>query len=113
MFDSYAIIATHSPFIIRELISDNVYTMEREDNMLMVAKIGIESFGEDVSVLSDIIFKDMAKEKRYEHFLEKVAKDYKYNYQEILSAIKGMHNPLGLNVKLLIRSIVDKHNNHA
>ena len=113
MFDSYAIIATHSPFIIRELISDNVYTMEREDNMLMVAKIGIESFGEDVSVLSDIIFKDMAKEKRYEYFLEKVAKDYKYNYQEILSAIKGMHNPLGLNVRLLIRSIVDKHNNHA
>ena len=109
-FESYAIIATHSPLIVREMISDNVYTLDRIDNTLSVAKIGIECFGEDVSVLSDVIFKNMSDEKKYEHFVESVAKDCHYDYAEIVERLKGAHNKLGMNMRLLIQSIIDKHN---
>lgn len=109
-FESYAIIATHSPLIVREMVSDNVYTLERIGNTLSVAKIGIECFGEDVSILSDVIFKNMSDEKKYEHFVESVAKKCHYDYAAIVDRLKGAHNKLGMNMRLLIRSVIDKHN---
>lgn len=109
MFESYAIVATHSPLVVRELMSDNVYTMERTDDVLSIAKIGIECFGEDVSVLTDVIFKDMNDEKRYERFIEKIAKDKKYDYEAILNELQGKHNSLGLGVRLCIQSVIDKN----
>lgn len=109
-FESYAIIATHSPLIVREMVSDNVYTLERIGNTLSVAKIGIECFGEDVSILSDVIFKNMSDEKKYEHFVESVARKCHYNYATIVDRLKGAHNKLGMNMRLLIQSVIDKHN---
>lgn len=109
-FESYAIIATHSPLIVREMVSDNVYTFERDEDTLNVAKIGIECFGEDVSVLSDVIFKNMSDGKKYEHFVESVAKECKYDYQSVVDRIKGRHNKLGMSMRLLIQSVIDKHN---
>lgn len=110
-FESYAIIATHSPLIVREMVSDNVYTLERIDNNLSVAKIGIECFGEDVSVLSDVIFKNMSDGKKYEHFVESVAKECNYDYAKIVDRLRGAHNNLGMSMRLLIQYVIDKHNN--
>ena len=107
-FESYAIIATHSPLIVREMVSDNVYTLERIDNTLSVAKIGIESFGEDVSVLSDVIFKNMSDDKKYEYFVESVAKKCEYDYAKIVDRLKGSHNRLGMSMRLLIQSVIDR-----
>lgn len=109
-FESYAIIATHSPLIVREMVSDNVYTLERDENTLNIAKIGIECFGEDVSVLSDVIFKNMSDVKKYERFVETVAKKCHYDYPAIVDRLKGVHNKLGMNMRLLIQSVIDKHN---
>ena len=109
-FESYAIIATHSPLIVREMISDNVYTLERIENTLSVAKIGIECLGEDVSILSDVIFRNMSDEKKYEHFVESVAKKCDYDYAEIVDRLKGAHNNLGMSMRLLIQSVIEKHN---
>lgn len=109
-FESYAIIATHSPLIVREMVSDNVYTLERDEKTLNIAKIGIECFGEDVSVLSDVIFKNMSDVKKYERFVETVAKECHYDYPAIVDRLKGAHNKLGMNMRLLIQSVIDKHN---
>lgn len=108
-FESYAIIATHSPLIVREMVSDNVYTLERTDNVLSVAKIGIECFGEDVSVLSDVIFKNMSDGKKYEHFVESVAKECDYDYAKIVDRLKGTHNKLGMSMRLLIQSVIERN----
>lgn len=108
-FESYAIIATHSPLIVREMVSDNVYTLERIDKVLSVAKIGIECFGEDVSVLSDVIFKNMSDGKKYEHFVESVAKECDYNYAKIVERLKGAHNKLGMSMRLLIQTVIDRN----
>lgn len=108
-FESYAIIATHSPLIVREMVSDNVYTLERIDNVLSAAKIGIECFGEDVSVLSDVIFKNMSDGKKYEHFVESVAKECDYDYAKIVDRLKGTHNKLGMSMRLLIQSAIERN----
>lgn len=111
-FESYAIIATHSPLVIREMLSDNVYTFERNENLLSVAKIGIECFGEDVSVLSDVVFKNMADQKKFEHFIEDVAEHNNYDYDAIIKEIKGKHNNLGMGVRLLILSVINRNSQH-
>lgn len=110
-FESYAIVATHSPLVIREMVSDNIYTFKRDEDMLSVSKIGIECFGEDVSVLSNVVFKNMADEKKYERFIEDAAKKNNYDYDTIVDALKGEHNELGIGVRLQILSIIDRHRN--
>ena len=112
IFESYAIIATHSPLVIREMLSDNVYTFERNEDFLSVAKIGIECFGEDVSVLSDVVFKNMEDQKKFERFIEDVADHNNYDYDAIVREIKGKRNNLGMGVRLLILSVIDRNSQH-
>lgn len=106
-FESYAIIATHSPLVIREMVSDNVMVFSREDNLLNVVKIGVESFGEDISVLTDVVFKNMNDEKRYEYVVRELTDIYGYDYDKIVGALQGEHNKLGLSARLMIRTIVE------
>lgn len=106
-FQSYAIIATHSPLVIREMVSDNVLVFSREDNFLNVAKIGVESFGEDISVLTDVVFKNMNDEKRYEYVVRELSGRYGDDYDKIVEVLQGEHNKLGLSARLMIRTIVE------
>ena len=51
-FESYCIITTHSPLIIQELLSKNVFILEKDENIPYIKKIGIESFGENLTTLT-------------------------------------------------------------
>lgn len=108
-FQSYAIMATHSPLVVRELVSDNVFVFNRTEDSLYTAKIGIECFGEDVSMLTDIVFRNLNEEKMYEQVVKKVARRYNYDYKQTLDALKGEHNELSLDLKLLVRTIINNH----
>lgn len=108
IYDSYALISTHSPYVIRELVSPNVLIFKRFDNTLAVKRIGIESFGEDVSVLSDTVFGNMSDEKRYEKFIETVVARNNYDYDASVSELQTGPNALSLNAKLLIRTVINK-----
>lgn len=107
IFESYAIIATHSPLVIREMLSKNVYVFNREENNLHVAKIGIESFGEDVAILNDIIFKNRSEDKQYEKYIDKLVEKYG-DYNNVVFALQNEHNKLGLNTRLLIQSAIER-----
>ena len=113
LYDSYALISTHSPYVIRELVSPNVLIFNRYENELSVNRIGIESFGEDVSVLSDIVFGNISEEKRYERFIEDVVKSNGYDYEASVSALQKGPNTLSLNAKLLVRTIISRKHNEA
>lgn len=108
LYDSYALISTHSPYVIRELVSPNVLIFNRFGDELSVNRIGIECFGEDVSVLSDVVFGNMSKEKRYEKFIEDVVIANEYDYDSSISALQKGPNSLSLNAKLLVRTIINK-----
>lgn len=108
MFESYAVIATHSPLVIREIVSDNVFVLSRNGVVLNVAKIGIESFGEDISVLTDVVFRNMNDKKRYEYVVKELVKKKGRDYDAVIAALQGERNKLGLSVRLLIRTILEK-----
>ena len=56
-FKSFAIISTHTPLLIRELVQQNVYrmTLDSERNP-SIERVAFRTFGEDISVLYNNIF---------------------------------------------------------
>lgn len=103
-FDSYCIIATHSPLVVREIFSDNIYVFEKEENIPSIRKLEFETFGENLSTITEEIFRNRDVPKYYFKSIERLVEEGK-SYQEIENLIQGQV-PLNLNVKILIKSLV-------
>lgn len=106
-FQSYCIIATHSPLVVRELFSKNVYVIDREDSFISARRIPMESFGENLSVLTEEIFGNKGIPKQYKKILQNLV-DNGYSYEEIVSLLEFDDIPLSLNARIFIKSIVNK-----
>lgn len=108
-YNSFAIISTHSPYIIREIPSSNVKILHRKNERLYSSPIGIESFGEEVSAISNFVFEDLDREKRYEEIIEKLSAMHNYNFEKIIETLQNNGKSLGLNTLLKINSIIRKN----
>lgn len=106
-FQSFCIIGTHSPLIVQELISKNVYVMERVGNVPMIRRIGIESFGENLTTLTEEVFGNKEIPKQYKRIIDEQIDDGK-SFDEIVSMIQFDDIPLSLNAKLYIKSRLSK-----
>lgn len=106
-FQSYCIIATHSPLIIRELLSKNVFVMERESNYPSLRKIGIETFGENLTVLTEEVFGNRSIPKQYKLILERLVNNG-LSYDEIINELESDNVPLSLNARMYLKTIVDE-----
>lgn len=102
-FDSYCLITTHSPIIIQNIFGKNVYVMEKDNNSPILRKIGIESFGENLTVLTEDVFSNSEINKQYKVILDKIIEKY-YNYETILEKLENDNLPLSLNAKIYIKS---------
>jgi len=87
-FNSYAIISTHSPLIIQETPSRYVHVLKRIGDTPSVNKLELESFGENLSNLTNHTFGVSNSESNYKVWLEKMAE--KMSYEEVLE--KFQHN---------------------
>jgi predicted ATPase len=106
-FDSYCLIATHSPLIIQEILSRNVYIIERHDNSPSIRKIGLESFGENLTVLTEEVFGNKEIQKQYKKtILSLILKGLDYN--QIIQELISDEIPLSLNARLFIKSQLSK-----
>ncbi|RRJ86684.1 hypothetical protein EG240_15940 [Paenimyroides tangerinum] len=106
-FQSYCIIATHSPIIIRELLSRNVYIVERESNVISVRKPLIETFGENLTMITEEIFGNRDVPNQFEKILSRLASEGK-SYEEILSIVETENIPLSLNARIYLKSAIDE-----
>lgn len=102
-FDSYCIIVTHSPLVIREVRSDCVYVMTREDNHPDITKIGIESFGADTSVIIDEVFGNREAKMPYKALIKEMIIEG-LSYDGIVQALERDGVSLGLHLLLYIKS---------
>jgi ABC-type multidrug transport system ATPase subunit len=102
-FESYCIIATHSPLLIQELFSKNVFVLERRENIPSIRRIGIESFGENLSTLTEEVFGNRAIPKHYTQVLDDLVAKYG-NYDQILRVIQEDNFPLSLNARLYLQT---------
>ncbi len=103
-FESFCIVTTHSPIIIRELLSRNVFVFDRLESMLAIRKIGMESFGANLSDITEEVFGTNEIPKHYQAIIRKL-KDRDKTPEEIIEIIQSDNMPVSLNLRLFIRSL--------
>lgn len=107
-FESYCIITTHSPLIIQELFSRNVYVLEKHNNFPSMRKIGVESFGQNLTILTEEVFGNKKIQKHYKSIIDELAEQGK-SYEEILEELQiNPERPLSLNARLYIDSKIPR-----
>lgn len=72
-FDSYALIATHSPVVIQEIPGKRVICFERDGDFTTARKLEIESFGESISELTRHVFETIEIPNFYRTVLKDLA----------------------------------------
>ncbi|MCF5022318.1 AAA family ATPase [Pseudomonas lurida] len=73
-FDSYAVVATHSPVVIQEIPAKRVLVFEREQNLTIAHPLLLESFGESVTELTRHVFETIEVESVYRRTLKRLAR---------------------------------------
>jgi len=102
-FDSYAIIATHSPIILQEIPSRYVRIFDRVGSIPYVRRLNIESFGENLDLLSEEVFQTKDVKGGYMEVLKQLSNIYDYDY------ILGLfNNNLSLNAKAYLYNIYNE-----
>ncbi len=106
-FQSYCIITTHSPLIIRELLSKSVYIVDKNGDVPSVRNIEIESYGENLGVLNDIVFGNREIPKFYKNTISDLI-DKGLSYEAIINLLESDQVPLSLSLKIYIKSLTYK-----
>ena len=109
-YESYGIIVTHSPLIIKELFARNVYIMRRIGNIPSVKRIGMESFGENLTNITEEVF-DNKEITPYYYIVLKRLVDDGMSYEDIIRHIQSENIPVSLNLTILLESLVESRKN--
>lgn len=101
-FNSYSIIATHSPIILQEIPSKRVRVFKREGSYPIVSRLGIECFGENLTVITDEVFGTTELRNNYREHLEKLA--MRYSYDQVLELFDDQ---LGFNARTFLSTLYE------
>lgn len=111
MFKSFAVIATHSPLIVRELTSDNVYQFYRVEGQIpKISKVNYDTFGEDTSTLYCKIFGYDENGSIFNNIVTEYARKRGVkveNIERILSPDRTMNLNARLRIFDIVKSIRD------
>lgn len=98
-YNSFCILSTHSPIVLQEMKSDNIVVFTRRDNYPIISKPSIECFGENLTVISNSIFKVDEEKELYKIELDNLSE--KLSYEEIINEFE---NNLSINARLYLKS---------
>lgn len=104
-FQSYAIVATHSPLVIREIKSGQVRVMERFEDGALVRKVQQETLGANISALVDEIFGNKSIPKYYREAILRLVKNDNATEEDIYQAIGTEANNLPIGLQIFIKSL--------
>jgi predicted ATPase len=104
-FQSFCIIATHSPLIIREIQSRNIFIMEREDDSAYLRKLERESFGENLTVITQEIFGNRDVPNHFITIIKDLI-DKGRTYEQIIDILESDNLPISSSVKLYINALM-------
>lgn len=121
-FGSFAIIATHSPLIIREMVNDNVYHFQKlEENIPNISKAAYSTFGENIAELYRNVFGYDESQSLFSYEVQRIIKSRNKRLKEDVStsddnfcqdtfnAIRRLffkNLPLNLNARLRIMDMI-------
>ena len=107
LFDSYSIIATHSPLVIREMKGRNVYLMQRmKDGAFSMSQLPFETFGENIASLYRTIFGYDERASLFTKTVKRMVDEGK-TFEGIEKIISD-NNVLGLNASMIINNEIMK-----
>lgn len=113
LFDSFAIIATHSPLIVREIITSNVYRMERQDSDApSIAKVHFNTFGEDIALLYARIFHYDEDDSIFTRIISQRALKYR-SADKLIDFVEKNMGEIGLNARMRIIEIFNRSHTDA
>ncbi len=105
-YNSYAIIATHSPLIVQEIPSRNIKKFVRENNYLDIMEVPLETFGENLSAITEDIFNVRDTESSYKTILRNAIVQEGLTLEDVLEKF-----PIGLSYNAMTYlNIIDKNN---
>ena len=102
-YQSCCVMVTHSPLLIRELTSDCVYVMERDDKTVILRKPGVETIGSGLNTITDDIFGSRSVQRNYKKRISELARDY--SYEEIKASLESDDVPLSMGMDVFLRSL--------
>lgn len=100
-FDSFAIIATHSPIIVQQVPSRSIQVLQRIDDEPIVKKPFIECFGENLSEISRNVFQTAESDRDYKSIIDDLLDSNENNADAIERLFDGK---LGMNARIYLRS---------
>ena len=106
-FQSFCILATHSPLIIQEIPSRNIFVIDREDNFAKVRRLQWESLGENLTVITHDIFGNSEVPKHYKITIQELIYLQK-NYEEIIKIMESDGLPVTSNIRLYVKTLLNK-----
>lgn len=93
-FNSFAVVATHSPIVIQEIPRKRVILLTREGNSTLSSSMDFETFGENVSELTRHVFDTVNIPNHYKKVFKELSKSK--SFEEVNSLFK---DGLGFNAK--------------
>ena len=110
VFKSDAIIATHTPLVVREMAGKNVFLMQKmQDGIPQIAPVGFETLGEDVGTLYRNLFGYDEQSSYFKKMVDKLC-DRGKSYEEIVRYFQQGMN-LNINARLIIRDTIEARSN--
>ena len=110
LFKSYAIAATHSPLVVREMVNQNVFRLNKVDGMIPhIASIPFATFGEDVSMLYRRIFNFDERVSIFNKSVNKLIEKGK-DYKNIVSYFEKSA-ALSTEARMIIRDLIEEKKN--
>jgi len=106
-FESFAIVATHSPIIVNEIHSASVLVIEKDHADCIVRPIGVETLGGNLGMIANEVFGNSVLPKHYRKMLSEL-KDYGYDYEEIVGILSNGDLPITMPVDLYLSRLFDE-----
>ena len=99
--NAVGIFATHSPVVLQEVPSSCVWKLRKGASKTYAERLKIESFGENVGVLTHEIFGLEVTDSGFHNILKKMVQEY-HSYEDAMSAISDQ---LGLEARSILRGM--------
>ena len=106
-YNSFCIMATHSPLVIQEIPSDNVIIFRRDGDSLSVQPLPFETFSQDLTTLTESVFGDISTNRYHFKLLSTLAESIK-DYDKILDILSNSGRPVPLGTRMLLKNLINK-----
>ncbi|MFF0831617.1 AAA family ATPase [Streptomyces sp. NPDC003344] len=103
-----AVIATHSPVVLQEVPASCVWKLQRYGDQLVAERPVIETFGENVGILTHEVFSLEVTDSGYHRYLKKLVRN-NLSYEAVLDRFNGQLGGEAKSIVLALISVRDTH----